>query len=90
MDELQAQGVGWATVTLHVGLDTFRPVHEERVEDHAMHREWYNLPAGTASLLTETRRAGGRVAAVGTTSVRVLETIAPATGYHLAGPRNGT
>lgn len=76
LSELHAQGVGWATVTLHVGLDTFRPVHEERVEDHAMHREWYNLPAETASLITQTRRSGGRVAAVGTTSVRVLETIA--------------
>ena len=76
MGELKIQGVGWATVTLHIGLDTFRPVHEERVEDHAMHREWYDLPAETASALTETRRSHARVAAVGTTSVRVLETIA--------------
>jgi S-adenosylmethionine:tRNA ribosyltransferase-isomerase len=73
--ELGDRGVNWATVTLHVGLDTFRPVHEERIEDHPMHREWYSLPAETAQAVTTTRAEGGRVVAVGTTSVRVLETI---------------
>lgn len=73
---LRDKGVEFATVTLHVGLDTFRPVHEELVEDHPMHKEWYNLPADTADAITTTRANGGRVVAVGTTSVRVLETVA--------------
>ena len=73
---LKEQGAGWATVTLHVGLDTFRPVHEERVEDHPMHREWYSLPEETAQAITAARQPGGKVVAVGTTSVRVLETVA--------------
>ncbi len=76
LEELKAQGVGWATVTLHVGLDTFRPVHEERVEDHPMHREWYSLPEEAARAICDTRARGGKVLAVGTTSVRVLETAA--------------
>ncbi|HYO48885.1 MAG TPA: tRNA preQ1(34) S-adenosylmethionine ribosyltransferase-isomerase QueA [Chloroflexia bacterium] len=78
LEELRGQGVGFATVTLHVGLDTFRPVHEERVEEHPMHNEWYHLGAETAEAITRTRRNGGRVLAVGTTSVRVLETAAQA------------
>lgn len=78
IDELRAGGVGFATVTLHVGLDTFRPVHEERVEDHPMHKEWYVLPEETARAINRTRVDGGRVIAVGTTSVRVLETAATA------------
>lgn len=76
MNELREQGIGWATVTLHVGLDTFRPVHEELVADHPMHREWYSLPPETAQAINEARAAGGRVVAVGTTSVRVLESVA--------------
>jgi S-adenosylmethionine:tRNA ribosyltransferase-isomerase len=78
--ELRAGGVGFATVTLHVGLDTFRPVHEERVEDHPMHKEWYVLPEETAQAINRTRADGGRVIAVGTTSVRVLETAASSQG----------
>lgn len=65
-----------AGVTLHVGLDTFRPLEGEHVDEHRIHREWYEIPARTRQLLRETRRAGGRVVAVGTTSVRVLETAA--------------
>ncbi|HEY0070394.1 MAG TPA: tRNA preQ1(34) S-adenosylmethionine ribosyltransferase-isomerase QueA [Chloroflexia bacterium] len=80
IDELKGQGVGFATVVLHVGLDTFRPVHEENVEEHPMHSEWYSLPQETAETITRTRAAGGRVVAVGTTSVRVLETAAQAQG----------
>ena len=75
---LEAQGTGFATVVLHVGLDTFRPVHEERVEEHKMHREWYSLGAEAAEAISRTRAEGGRVVAVGTTSVRVLETVAGA------------
>jgi S-adenosylmethionine:tRNA ribosyltransferase-isomerase len=80
IDELKGRGVGFATVVLHVGLDTFRPVHEENVEEHPMHSEWYSLPQETAEAITRTRAAGGRVVAVGTTSVRVLETAAQAQG----------
>ncbi|MDQ3930636.1 MAG: tRNA preQ1(34) S-adenosylmethionine ribosyltransferase-isomerase QueA [Chloroflexota bacterium] len=78
--ELKARGVGFATVVLHVGLDTFRPVHEENVEEHPMHSEWYSLTWETAEAITRTRAGGGKVVAVGTTSVRVLETLAQAQG----------
>lgn len=74
--ELREQGVEFTTLVLHVGLDTFRPVHEERIEDHAMHKEWYELPAGAAHAINKARANGGRIVAVGTTSVRVLETAA--------------
>jgi len=70
---LREKGVGWETVTLHVGLDTFRPVSAERVEDHLIHTEWAGLPARTARRVNETTLAGGRIVAVGTTSVRTLE-----------------
>jgi S-adenosylmethionine:tRNA ribosyltransferase-isomerase len=84
IDELKAGGVEFATVTLHVGLDTFRPVHEEHVEDHAMHREWYHLPAVAAHAINAARERGGRVVAVGTTSVRVLETVVRQQGLTLS------
>nr|HRJ42914.1 tRNA preQ1(34) S-adenosylmethionine ribosyltransferase-isomerase QueA [Caldilineaceae bacterium] len=70
---LREKGVDWETVTLHVGLDTFRPVSVERVEDHAIHTEWAGLSAQTARRINETTLTGGRVVAVGTTSVRTLE-----------------
>lgn len=74
--ELEAAGVGRASVTLHVGLDTFRPLESEFIDDHRIHREWYKVPPATAAAVAETRRAGRRVVAVGTTSLRVLETAA--------------
>ena len=74
LDSLAAGGVKRAAVTLHVGLDTFRPLEGEFVVEHAIHREWYEIPAATARALAATRRAGGRVVAVGTTTVRTLET----------------
>jgi S-adenosylmethionine:tRNA ribosyltransferase-isomerase len=83
---LRAKGVGFTTLTLHVGLDTFRPVHEELVEEHEMHKEWYELPSEAAEAINETRSRGGRVVAVGTTSVRVLETVARLQGIE-AGDR---
>jgi S-adenosylmethionine:tRNA ribosyltransferase-isomerase len=83
LGELREKGVEWEPVTLHVGLDTFRPIHEERVEDHPMHKEWYDLPERTAEALTATRSAGNKVVAVGTTSVRVLETVAGAQSLRL-------
>jgi S-adenosylmethionine:tRNA ribosyltransferase-isomerase len=73
LDELQANGVKIAYVTLHVGLDTFAPVTEESPEEHKIHTEWCELPQETADLINQTRQAGGRVIAVGTTSVRTLE-----------------
>lgn len=72
---LAEQGVGWAEVTLHVGLDTFRPVAVERAADHVMHREWCEVSEDTARKVAETRRNGGRVIAVGTTAARTLETL---------------
>jgi S-adenosylmethionine:tRNA ribosyltransferase-isomerase len=70
---LAAQGVARAEVLLHVGAGTFKPVEVEDPDEHVMHEEWYDVPAGTATLLDATRAAGGRVCAVGTTSLRTLE-----------------
>ncbi len=72
--ELEAAGVRTAALTLHVGPGTFRPVREEDPSRHRMHAERYTLPAATRRAVDETRAAGGRVIAVGTTSTRALET----------------
>src|SRR3712207_5876238 len=73
--ELRTQGVEWTTVTLHVGLDTFRPVQVEDPEQHQMHSEYFELSQATADALNRARAEGRRVIAVGTTTVRVLETV---------------
>jgi S-adenosylmethionine:tRNA ribosyltransferase-isomerase len=73
---LRDEGVHMTFVTLHIGLDTFRPVLEDEVENHRIHREWARLSPETARVVNETRLAGGRVFAVGTTAVRVLESAA--------------
>lgn len=73
LDALRARGVGVAFVTLHVGLDTFKPLECEVVEEHPIHSEWCELPQATADAINAARRAGGAVIAVGTTSARVLE-----------------
>ncbi|HSJ27639.1 MAG TPA: tRNA preQ1(34) S-adenosylmethionine ribosyltransferase-isomerase QueA [Acidimicrobiia bacterium] len=73
---LDARGVERATVELRVGLGTFRPITVDRIEDHEMHREWCAVPEATARAISEARRRGGRVVAVGTTTVRTLETFA--------------
>lgn len=73
---LADHGVGRATVTLHVGLDTFRPLEGEFVDEHRIHREWYEIPPGAREAIVAARAKGGRIVAVGTTSVRVLETAA--------------
>ena len=79
---LRERGVNLAFVTLHIGLDTFRPVQVEEIEQHQIHREWAELSAETARAVNETRLAGGRVIAVGTTVVRTLESAAKiALGY---------
>ncbi|MFM7706005.1 MAG: tRNA preQ1(34) S-adenosylmethionine ribosyltransferase-isomerase QueA [Rubrivivax sp.] len=83
---LQARGVRQARVTLHVGAGTFLPMRTEQIAEHRMHSEWYEVGEATVQAVRETRRAGGRVVAVGTTSVRALESaarggeLAPATG----------
>ena len=71
---LRAQGVEWATVTLHVGLGTFRPVEVDDVTQHQMHSEYFELDATTAAAVNRAKAEGRRVIAVGTTTVRVLET----------------
>jgi S-adenosylmethionine:tRNA ribosyltransferase-isomerase len=73
---LRAAGIGWATLRLDVGLGTFAPIRADRVEDHPMHEERYSLPGETVAAIERTRGSGGRVVAVGTTVVRVLETCA--------------
>lgn len=76
LDEIQALGVRIAYVTLHVGLDTFAPVTEDNPEEHKIHSEWCHLPQETADAVNEIKQNGGRVIAVGTTSVRTLESAA--------------
>ncbi len=73
---LEDYGIAFAELVLHVGLGTFQPVEVEDLRDHPMHREWFSLPSAAVDRVTATRAAGGRCVAVGTTSVRVLETCA--------------
>jgi len=75
-EALQARGITREIVTLHVGAGTFLPVKAERTEDHAMHSEWGEVPAAVAARLNAARAHGGRIIAVGTTSLRVLESAA--------------
>ena len=75
MQQIQARGVDCAFVTLHVGAGTFQPLRVERLEDHVMHHEWYEIDAETCRQIAETRERGGRVVAVGTTVVRTLEAV---------------
>ena len=76
LEMIRRKGVELAWVTLHVGLGTFRPVKEERIEDHEMHSEFCQIPAATAEIVNRTKAQGGRVIAVGTTSCRTLESFA--------------
>ena len=76
MAAVRARGVATAFLTLHVGLDTFRPVRVDDPTRHAIHREWYRLDQATAAAINVTRASGHRVIAVGTTCVRVLESVA--------------
>jgi len=78
---IEESGVRIAKVTLHVGIGTFRPVKTENLEDHHMHEEVYNVDAKAADIINRTRDAGGRVIAVGTTSLRTIESIADETGH---------
>ncbi len=75
LDRIRAKGVSIAFVTLHVGLGTFRPVKAEEITDHHMHSELCVMSEETATILNETRRSGGRIICVGTTSCRTLESL---------------
>ncbi|MEX0820044.1 MAG: tRNA preQ1(34) S-adenosylmethionine ribosyltransferase-isomerase QueA [Pirellulaceae bacterium] len=74
LDELQRRAIRRCDVTLHVGIGTFRPIAVQTLADHQMHAEWGSIDAATVAALNATRAAGGRIVAVGTTSMRVLET----------------
>ena len=76
MDKIREKGINIGFVTLHVGLGTFRPVKVDEITDHKMHSEHYFIPQETADLINETKRSGGRVICVGTTSCRTLESAA--------------
>lgn len=80
LEQIAEKGVKVCYLTLHVGLGTFRPVKEEDILDHQMHSEFCIVPEETARIVTETKRAGGRIVAVGTTSCRTLESFANADG----------
>ncbi|HWQ29479.1 MAG TPA: tRNA preQ1(34) S-adenosylmethionine ribosyltransferase-isomerase QueA [Negativicutes bacterium] len=75
LGELEAKGIHTAYITLHVGLGTFRPVKVDKIEEHKMHSEYYELSAENAEIIKRTRENGGRVICVGTTSTRTLESI---------------
>lgn len=85
LGRLEAAGVTRYAVTLHVGAGTFQPVACERVEDHPMHEEWFSVPRATLNAIARVRQAGGRSIAVGTTTVRALESAADA---ELSGPHD--
>jgi S-adenosylmethionine:tRNA ribosyltransferase-isomerase len=84
---LAERGVGTANVTLHVGAGTFQPVRTERLEQHRMHAEWFEVGAATVAAIERTRATGGRVVAVGTTTLRALESAAQRGRLH-AGSRD--
>ncbi len=80
LDTLRAQGIDTAFITLHVGAGTYRPVRVENITDHRMHSERYEIPQATAEAIAATRARGGRVIAVGTTSMRALESAGDSNG----------
>lgn len=82
---LEAKGVRRGDVLLHVGAGTFKPVEVDDPAQHQMHEEWYDVPAATAKLLADTRRAGHRVCAVGTTALRTLESVWQPDGKYASG-----
>lgn len=87
--KLARSGIDLAFVTLHVGLDTFKPISEDQVEEHKIHSEWCELPDVTANAIGATRAHGRRVVAVGTTSARVLETAGANTISHTSAAFSG-
>ena len=81
LEQIKAKGVKIAEVTLHVGLGTFRPVKVDDVTQHHMHSEFYMVSQEAADTINETKRAGGRIISVGTTSTRTLESVADEQGF---------
>lgn len=93
LEALQQRGVETASVTLHVGAGTFQPVRTENLAEHTMHSEWFDVPAVTVQAIERTRAAGGRIIAVGTTTLRALESAAlsaHSSGAMAAGSRETT
>lgn len=81
LKKIEEKGITVAYVTLHVGIGTFRPVKAENIEDHEMHSEHYYVPAEAAEKINNTKKNGGRIIAVGTTSCRTLESASDENGY---------
>lgn len=81
LEKIKAKGVKIANVTLHVGIGTFRPVKVDTIEEHHMHSEHYYIKPEDAEIINETKRNGGRIISVGTTSTRVLESVADENGF---------
>jgi S-adenosylmethionine:tRNA ribosyltransferase-isomerase len=73
---LRDRGIATANVTLHVGAGTFQPVRTENLAEHRMHSEWFDVPEATVQAIARTRASGGRIVAVGTTTLRALESAA--------------
>lgn len=85
LEQIKEKGVKVVSVTLHVGLGTFRPVQVENILDHKMHSEYYEVSEETAKILNETKANGGRIISVGTTSTRTLESVTDENGIVHAG-----
>ena len=85
LTQLKAKGIETATVTLHVGAGTFQPVRTENLDEHVMHHEWYHLPEATSEAIAHCRARGGKVVAVGTTTLRTLEAAAKHQGIQAGG-----
>ena len=81
LNKIEEKGIKIASITLHVGLGTFRPVKVDDVNNHHMHTEWYEVNDEAADIINETKRNGGRVICVGTTSCRTIESVADENGY---------
>jgi S-adenosylmethionine:tRNA ribosyltransferase-isomerase len=89
-EQLRSSGIGWAEVTLHVGIDTFRPVTVDRLDDHKMHSEWCEVSVETVELIRETKARQSRVIAIGTTAARTLETLGQVPEGEELRPYSGT
>ena len=81
LEEIRLKGVSVTKITLHIGLGTFRPVKVEKLEEHHMHSEYFSINEEASKIINSTRKNGGRVIAVGTTSCRALETVGSEDGY---------